>query len=184
MGMLGLHIALNDDELAELMAIPEGERADYVSETFEVAKFGTPECCETDRSWAYIHSALNNTDPDGPLEIGNEPKQGVFARLLGGKANPEDQSRYAIMGHDHILISEDYYIGLVQKERASGIADALESISVDILGDRVRKVHAKFNASGSADDAAEYAMGWYPGVVEFFRTASSYGKNIIFTVSY
>jgi hypothetical protein len=184
MGMLGLHIALNDDELAELWAIPEAERAGYVSETFETAKFGTPDCCETDRSWAYIHSALNGTDPDGPLEIGNEPKPELLTRLFNKKVSLENQSKYAIMGHGHVLMSDDYYIGFVQKERVSGIADALESISVDALGDKVRMVHTQFSASGSADDAADYAMGWYPGVVEFFRAAAGNEKNVIFTVSY
>ena len=184
MGMLGLHIALNDDELSELRAIPEAERADFVSETIEASKFGTPDCCETDKSWAYIHSALNSTDPDGPLEIGHEEQPGLLARLLGKKASPENQSKFAIMGHGHVLMSEDYYIGFVQKERVSGIADALEAISVDDLGDKVRTVHARFNASGSADDAAEYAMSWYPGLVKFFRTAAGNKKNVIFTVDF
>jgi Domain of unknown function (DUF1877) len=185
MGMLGLHIALTDDELAQLRSVPPEEQSDFVSENFEVEKFGSPDCCETDKSWAYIHSALNGTDPDGPLEIGQEKQPGFFSRLLGQKpVLIENQAKFAIMGHDHILSSEDYYIGFAARERVDGIATALGAITADELGDLVRQVHQKFNASGTADDAAEYAMGWYPEVVSFYRHAADSGKHVIFTVSY
>jgi hypothetical protein len=184
MGMLGLHIALSDDELSQLRSVPAKEQGSFISETFEVEKFDSPDCCETDKSWAYIHSALNGTDPDGPLEIGREEQSGFFSRLLGKKPILENQAKFAIMGHDHILSSDEYYIGFTAKERVDEIATALSAITTDELGDLVCQVHRKFNASGTSDDAAEYAMSWYPEVVSFYRHAADTGKNIIFTVSY
>jgi hypothetical protein len=184
MGMLGLHIALTDEELSQLQSVPAHEQGDFISETFETEKFGSSDCCETDKSWAYIHSALNGTDPDGPLEIGQAEQPGFISRLLGKKPVPENQSKFAIMGHDHILSSDDYYVGFVAKKRVDGIATALGAITTDELGNLVRQVHRKFNASGTPDEAAEYAMGWYSEVVTFYRYAADMGKNVIFTVSY
>jgi hypothetical protein len=176
MGMLGLHIALTDDELAKLKSVPADQQSGFVSETFEVEKFGSPDCCETDRSWAYIHAGLNGTDPDGPLELGHESQPSFFGRLIGAKPIQQSQAKFAIIGHDHILSSEDYYIGLVTKERVDGVAVALEAVSTEELGDLVRQAHRQFSASGTADDAAEYAMGWYPEFVEFYRHASDAQK--------
>jgi hypothetical protein len=184
MGMVGLHIALTDEELSQLRSVPADQKADFIGETFETEKFGSPDCCETDRSWAYIHSALNGTDPDGPLEIGHEVQSGFFSRLLGKQPVFENQAKFVIMGHDHILSSEDYYVGFVARERVDGIATALDAITTDELGDLVRQVHRKFNASGTPEEAADYAMGWYPGVATFYNYAADAGKNVIFTVSY
>jgi hypothetical protein len=184
MSCLGLHIAINDEELALLEANSPDEMPDYIAEVLEVTKFGTPDCCETDKSWAYIHSAFNGTDPDGPLEMGVEPKAGLFSRLLGKKFDAAGQEKYAIMGHDPLLVSDDFYIGIVDSDRAQGLADALSAIPTESLGELVWKMHRKFDASGSDTDAAEYAMGWYPNLVEFYRQAAKNNKHVIFTVDF
>jgi Domain of unknown function (DUF1877) len=184
MSCRGLHIALNDEELLLLEANSPDEMADYIAEVLEETKIGTPDCCETDKSWAYIHSAFNGTDPDGPLEMRVEPKVGFFSRLLGKKLEGVGHEKYTIMGHDPLLVSDVYYIGIVDSDRVQSVADALSAIPTESLGEQVRKMHRKFDASGSEGDAAEYAMGWYPDLVEFYRQATKNNKHVIFTVDY
>jgi hypothetical protein len=165
--------------------LPAEERADHIANELEAAKFGSIDACETDKSWAYIHSALNGTDPDGPLVVGSAQKSGFLSRLFGGRPSDDaGEAKFAIAGHDHVLRSEDYYIGLVDAARVETVAASLQAMPNDTLGQRVKAAHRRHQASGSADEAAEYAMGWYPGLVEFYRAAADAKKHVIFTVDY
>jgi hypothetical protein len=185
----GLHLALDDAELGALRTLSDADKADHVGETLEATKFGTSDACETDKSWAYIHAALTGSDPDGDLGIPGAPApKTTFLDRLFGRGAPQSIARSgeraAILGTDVVLASPDYFIGLVPQDRVHEVADALARIPVEELGDRVRAVHGKFQSSGDADECAEYAMGWYPALVEFLQTSATAGKNVIFTVDF
>jgi hypothetical protein len=181
----GVHIALTNAELDQLRAIAAEDQADYVANDLEEVKFGTADACETDKSWAYIHAALNDVDPDGPLVMKSERKAGFLARLFDRHESVDaGEAKFAIMGHEPLLSTEDYYIGLVDADKVSAVASALEEIPTEALGDRVRTVHQHFRASGSPEVAAEYVTGWYPGLVEFYRAAANARKHVIFTVDF
>lgn len=181
----GLHLALTDQELSDLREQASEHQADYIGETFEAAKFDTDDACETDKSWAYIHSALNGTDPDGPLIMGAQPKPGFLNGIFGRAQQKQiSDERYAIMGDSAVLDSEDYYIGLIAKDRVPAVSTALAAFSTDELGRLVKEVHRKFAASGSAADAADYATGWFPALVKFYASAADARKHVIFTVDF
>jgi hypothetical protein len=179
----GLHLALTDQELSNLRKQSAEHQADYIGEALEAVKFDTDDACETDKSWAYIHSALNGTDPDGPLAMGAQPKQ-VFLSGIFGRTQQISDGRYAIMGDSAVLDSEDYYIGLIASDRVPTVWTALAAISTDELGRLVKEVHRKFAASGSAADAADYAMSWFPALVQFYSGAADTRKHVIFTVDF
>jgi hypothetical protein len=189
MSALGLHLALSDDELRVLRSLPDEDKADHIAEDLEAAKIDTPDGCQTDKSWAYIHAAFNGTDPDGPLDMApSPPPLSFFQRLFGRQrevsAAAAGAERLAIVGSEALLSTDDYYIGLIPSDGVGSVADALERISEEELQQRVRHVHGEFEASGSADDAADYAGGWYPGLQAFFRHAADSGKHVIFTVDF
>jgi len=190
MSARGLHLALDDDELRALLALADEAKFDHINEELEESKFHTPDACETDKSWAYIHSAFNGTDPDGPLTrpTPNRPSVSIIRRLLGRQpdvpAQREGAERLAIAGSQALLLTDDFYIGLVPSDEVGSVADALEGIPTGELERRVGQMHRRFKASGSPDDAAEYAGGWYPNLVAFFRSAADSGKHVIFTVDF
>ena len=181
----GLHIALTDAELAQLEAMPADEIPDFIANELEEKKFGTPDACETDKSWAYIHSALNGTDPDGELTLAPPAKSGLISRLFGPKPLPDvGAAKYAIIGTRQLVDSDDYFVGLVPADQVEVVSACLGLVPEGHFRDRVDVIHKRFGASGNASDASEYALGWLPGLVEFFDTAAKAKKNVIFTVDF
>jgi Domain of unknown function (DUF1877) len=116
--------------------------------------------------------------------MGHGEQPSLVGRLFGQTPETQNQAKFAIMGYSPILVSDDEYTGLVDKDRVSGVAMALKAIELEKLGELVRQMHRKYRASGSADDAAEYAMSWYDSLISFYQHAADAGKNVIFTVSY
>jgi hypothetical protein len=112
----------------------------------------------------------------------------LIRRLLGrqadGLGSGEGAERLAIAGGQALLLTDNFYVGLVPSEDVGSVADALEHIPTRELEWRVGQMHRQFEASGSSDDAVEYAGGWYPNLVVFFRNAADSGKNVIFTVDF
>lgn len=53
-----------------------------------------------------------------------------------------------------------------------------------MLAEKIRTAHRHFEASGNADDAAEYALNWYDDLVAFFVRAAKARKHVIFHVNY
>lgn len=167
MGVRGVHFAIDDTALAALKAQQPDTRLDYVGEVIE-APWDEPNLCETDSAWAYIHAALTGTDPDGD-----------FVRIA--VTHP---AQLAIQGSTTLVESDDGVISLIERSEVPAVAADLESIDVATIGEKVRAAVLHFEASGDPADAAEYAMSWYPALVDFFGRAASAGKNIIFTVNY
>ena len=181
----GLHIALTDEEFAIVEAMSPDDIPDYIVNELEEPKFGTADACETDKSWAYIHSALNGTDPDGPLGLGGAPKGGLLYRLFGPKPLPDvGAAKFAIIGTRQLVDENDYFVGAVPADQVEMVSACLHLIPESHLRDRVIAVHAQHSASGEADDAAEYALGWFPGLLEFYGEAMKSKKNVIFTVDF
>ncbi|MFT4026878.1 MAG: DUF1877 family protein [Novosphingobium sp.] len=189
--MRGLHLALTSDELKVLSELSDGEQPEHIANHLEATKFDTTDACETDKSWAYIHSALTRTDPEGPLAIPEKSaatSQGLFSRLFGSRvpigSDEIDAERYAVMGKMPLLVSEGYYIGVVPRETVGAVAKALGKISSDLLAERLHEVHDLFSAEGDPVQAANYATGWYPGLVSFYERAAEAQKHVIFTVDF
>lgn len=75
MGVRGVHFALDDAALKALLVERGGDaRLDHVTNVIE-ANWDAVDHAETDSSWAYIHSGLTGTDPDG--DAGGEDPHGA-----------------------------------------------------------------------------------------------------------
>jgi hypothetical protein len=173
MGQLGLHLRVSEHELAAVQAhAGYTSMIDYITNELEEIKFESGDVAESDKSWAYIHSAMLGIDPDGPLE--REPEDASLADA--------SDARYVIMGRELLESSDNAYIGLTRASDVPAVAAALGAITVEDLGRRVARAHQRFGATGEADQAAEYAASWFIGLVEFYRTTAQRGENVLFSV--
>ena len=195
MGQLGLHLRVTDEELAHIEGLSsEAEIDEYLVEELEELKFESGDVAETDKSWAYIHSALMGADPDGPLERSPtqtlQQNQGFLKRLFG--TNPiapapwidNGPAKYAIVGFEDVVSSEAMHLGLSRKGEVTRIAQTLQEISTEDLKRLVMEAHRRFDAAGDADEAADYAASWYEGLVEFYRRSAEVDQHVIFSVSF
>lgn len=187
----GLHIALTNEEFRFLEGLSSEQQVEHIANVLEEEKFHSDDACQTDKSWSYIHAALTGTDPDAAMQLPESRfklarSENLLGRLLGQKATVRVPAgaKNAIMGRDVLLISEDYYIGVVPAEEVAEVSSELESISNDDLGRRVRQVHARYHASGTAEEAVDYATGWYSDLVSFYSRAAVARKHVIFTVDF
>lgn len=167
MGVRGVHFAIDDAALAALKAQKPEARLDYVAEVIE-APWDEANLCETDSAWAYIHAALTDTDPDGD-----------FVRVPVTRP-----AQLAIQGSVALVESDEGLINLIASSEVPAVAADLASIDGKTIGEKAHDVVVRFEPSGDPADAADYVLGWYPGLVEFFERAAAAGKNIIFTVNY
>src|SRR5215203_2129657 len=122
----GLHMALTDEELRELLALPVEDRTDHIGEELEESKCGTPDGCETDKAWAFIKSALEDE--------GSGTQSGILGKLLG-KSRSENYAQFAILGQEEIAAEDGYYIGLVRSAVVPSVATELEKISPEQIGE-------------------------------------------------
>jgi hypothetical protein len=173
MGQLGLHLRLTDSELAAAAAhVGYDSIIDYIINEVEEAKFASGDVAQTDKSWAYIHSALLGIDPDGPLDL--EPQDASLADT--------SNARYVIMGREVLESDDNGYVGLTRALDVPAVAAALADISVEDLAARVARTHRRFEAMGDAEEAAEYAASWFEGLVAFYVSTAQRNEHVLFTV--
>ena len=185
MSLRGLHIALTDDELSDLQALSSDEVAEFISNELEEKKFGTVDAFETDKSWGYIHSALNGTDPDGDLGPASQANGVIMLHSSKPILLPDvGAAKFLIIGTEQLLVSKDYFVGLIQAANVKSVESSLRSITGGYFRERLQIVHEHFKASGNTHEVCEYALGWLPGLTKFFSAAAKSGKNVIFTVDF
>ena len=167
----GLHIALTDAELRELYA--SDDVVAHVGGYLEELKFGTPDTCETDKAWRYIHEALNSSR-DVADRSGRPLKRPRFVLWR--------YERYAICGIDTLLDQEDYFIGGSRPSDVKIIAISLAGISTDEMRARLWRLYADLPDFDEPAEIADYVLQWYPQLVGFYRGAAEGRKHVIFTV--
>jgi hypothetical protein len=167
MAWRGVHFAIDDQTLNDLLAQPVADRADYIANNIEEnwdANFAT----ETDKAWALIHSALQRSDPeaDGLERLTDSP------------------SSWAILGREYIDTTDDYLIGLIKAADVSAVARHLDAIEASDIVAQLKVNVEHFGCNGVDDEDIDYAGQWFPALKVFFTRAADAKRNVIFTVDF
>ena len=165
MGCLGVHFALNKQELAALLATPIGERADYIGEVIEAELFESDRdrVAESDKAWDDIHRALTD---------------GYF-----GDDNGTYPLNHVIMGGQSIYDGDDYIIVLKTAAQVREIAAALETMTRERLRAGYDQIDPDECGWSVGDEEFEYVWGWFEPMVAFYQRAAAGNYAVIFTAS-
>lgn len=165
MSFLGVHFAISDQECAALRALStEGERADYVINVIEEAwedNFAT----QSDKAWGLIHSALQMSNPcsDDLDKVSESPPS------------------WAFLGSEYLALTDETMVTYVDKSRVEQVARYLDGISADEIRNRLIRLIEQHRCNRLGFEDADYAAGWYPGIVEFYTRAASADRHVIFS---
>jgi hypothetical protein len=154
--------AISDADLDELEARAGSEELiDYIVETIE-ARWEEEWLCELDKAWDAIHRALT----DGSLDqgAGSFPQNAV------------------VMGRESLDAGEDYFVGLTRAPDVPAVADAVASVTEDALRHGYGEIDAESYGPEYGPDDLGYVLGWFEGLVPFWRRAAEAGRSVIFTV--
>jgi hypothetical protein len=163
MGCLGLHFALDAEQVAALQAVEEGDRVDFVQETFEETLWSADKsrAQETDKAWDAIHRSLT----DGSL----------------GWLSGEYPLNHVIFGGEALYSEDDYILSLKSPEQVRDAAAALRGISKEKLRAGYDDIDPDSYGMPLSDEDFEYTWDWFQGVVEFYQRAAAAGHSVLFT---
>ncbi|MEK7466678.1 MAG: DUF1877 family protein [Planctomycetota bacterium] len=163
MSTLGVHVALNDDELKRVLEAPDPDSLlEFVREVVEDAGVEGDEWSHhTETSWNAIHRCLTN----GRLEY---------------EAGPWPLA-YGVLGGQHLYGGDrDDVVMLVLPDQVAEAAQALGGVSKDWLREKYFGMDAE--ACGFALKEAHFEDTWenFSGLPGFFTRAAAAGRAVIF----
>jgi hypothetical protein len=165
MACRGVHFALTDGELAQILACEDAhERLQMLQEEIEERLFAeAPDrVCETDKAWDAIHRALT----DGSLSSGTED-QAASTAILGGRS---------------LYDGEDYIMSLKTPEQVRRIAAHLGSVSEQDLRQGYERIDPADYGGEIGERDFGYTWEWFQGLQDFYRRAAGAGYHVLFTV--
>ncbi len=115
MSCLGVHFALDEEQVAALKATPEDQRVEFVQEEIEEGLWSADPSRgeETDKAWDAIHRALT----DGDLSYDSSPYP----------------LSHVVLGGEPLYGGEDYIISLKTPDQVRDVADALKAVTREEL---------------------------------------------------
>lgn len=163
MGCLGLHFALDADQVTALKAVDEEDRVDFVQEEFEETFWSTDKsrAQETDKAWDAIHRALT----DGTLE-------------WEGQDYPLN---HVIYGGELLYGGDDYIMSLKSPKEVRDVASALSGINREKLRDGYDRIDADSYGIPLSDEDFDYTWHWFQELVTFYQRAAAAGHSVLFT---
>jgi hypothetical protein len=162
MSCRGVHLALDDDDVAALRAVDEDERADYATEILE-EKFATAyksRYQQSDKAWDAMHRALT----DGELEWDN----GSYPL------------NHVIMGGEVMYPEDDYLISLKTPAQVREIAAALREVGRERLRAGYDRIDRNSYGCPKSDEDFDYTWTWFAGVAAFYQRAAEAGSWVLF----
>jgi hypothetical protein len=166
MGCLGVHFALDDEQVATLKSMgDDDERLDYLSEVIEEEFFESlpDRKQETDKAWHGIHRAL--TDGDFELDNGDYPLSHV------------------IMGGESIYDGDDYFMILKTPQEVRDIATALNGFTKERLRAGYDEIDEDNAGWTIGDQDFEYTWHWFEQLIGFYQRAAAGRYWVMFTAS-
>jgi hypothetical protein len=163
MGCLGVHFALDEEQVAALRSTPEEERVDYVQETIEGELWSADPSrgVETDKAWDALHRALT----DGGLAYDN----GAYPLS------------HVVLGGEPLYGGDDYIISLKTPEQVRDVAAALKGMSREALRHGYDNIDRSTYQGEVCEDDFEYTWSWLAGLVDFYGRAAAASRSVIFT---
>lgn len=153
--------AITNEDLEALEARQGSEElAEYISEVIE-ERWDDGYVCELDKAWDALHRSLT----DGTLGDGGEyPLSAV------------------IFGHEPLDAGDEYFVGLTRPADVPVVANALESVSVELLRDGYHRIPASDYGPNYGDEDLEYMLHWFAELPGFWQRARDAKRAVIFTV--
>jgi hypothetical protein len=164
MGCLGVHFALNAEEVAHLLSLDdERARLEHLEEVIETTYFEQcPELiAESDKSWDAMHRLL----ADGQLswDGGDYP---LNHTVLAGKL---------------LYTKSDYIMSLKNPQQVRDIAAALAGIDEAEFRQRYFAIDAKSYPSPLSEEDFRYTWDWFQGVRDLYARAAKEDRFVMFT---
>jgi hypothetical protein len=163
MACRGLHIALDDADVAALRALEEDERVEFIGEELEGTLWVADRARgqETDKAWDAIHRSLT----DGGLAWDGGPYP------LG----------HVILGGELLYEGDDYILSLKSPQQVRDVAAALPQVTRDRLRAGYDRIDPADYGFPLADEDFDYTWDWFQGLAEFYQRAADAGRAVIFT---
>lgn len=170
MSCLGVHFALNADDMAELRQTDlhdEEALQNYLAnlEARYLGEEGGEHSVESAKAWDAMHRLLT----DGRLEY----------------QNGEYPLNHAVIGGE-ILIGggedDTYIISLKTPAQVQDIAQALMTIDEETLRRRYFALDEKAYGYPLSEDDCDYVWDWFQNVRDFYQRAAAANRHVIFTV--
>ena len=163
MGCLGLHIALDEAQVATLKALRAADRVEFIQEKLEGELWSADKsrAQQTDKAWDAIHRSL--TDGELSYDNGSYPLNQV------------------ILGGERLYHEDDYIISLKLPQEVRDIAAALHAMTKE----KFRTGYDQIDREGRAYQPVEidfpYTWEWFQELVTFYQRAASKGYAVLFT---
>lgn len=161
MGSRGVFFALDEDEVAALLAAEDDDaRADVLGDVEEA--WDADWLAECDKSWDAMHRALG----DGTLV----PVEG------------EDVLGQVVLGAGSLMDDEDAWVSLVPAADVPAIARALDALDEATFAARYRSRVPPDYAPEFGDEDLAYTWSWLQQVRDLYRKAAQRQRAVVFTV--
>jgi hypothetical protein len=164
MACLGVHFALTDDEVDELLAMAnEQDRLSHLQDVIEETYFDQhPDfTAESDKAWDAMHRAL--TDGHLTWKGGSYP---LNHTVLAGRA---------------LYTGGDYIMSLKEPAQVRDVSAALASITEEEFRRRYFGIDAESYGFPLSEDDFRYTWEWFQGVRAFYARAAKEGRYVLFT---
>jgi hypothetical protein len=166
MGCLGLHFALNDEEVRSFLSLRHDEaRPNYLYEELEEEFWGAnPDLvAETDKAWDGIHRALT----DGHLDFNHGPYP----------------MSHVIMGGERVYFRDDHIMVLKTSQQVRDVAGALPGIEKQQF--RAAYFQIDPNECGYPINVTDfdYTWTWFESLRRFWLNAAVRDRSVLFSAS-
>jgi hypothetical protein len=164
MSCLGVHFALNEDDVAKLRSFEdEQDRLDHVKEVLEPLYFEKyPELkAESDKAWDAMHRAL--ADGEMTWDSGSYPLN------------------HAILAGELLYTESDYIMSMKSPKQVQDIATALAAVSEADFRKRYFAIDANSYGAPVSEEDFSYTWDWFQGVRELYAHAAKAGRYVLFT---
>lgn len=165
MACLGVLFSLDEKMVSKLKSFESDEdRLEFLQEEIEETIMGTePEhFAEFDKSWDALHRSLT----DGRLDWAN----GTFPL------------NHVILGGQQIYKEGDYIMSLKTPDQVEKIAEAVEKITEENLRNAYYQINSDDYGFELTDEDFEYTWTWFQDSKDFWKTAASEKRFVLFTV--
>lgn len=152
----GVHFALSDTELDELLAARGDEAVMEQIEEIE-ERWEKDWLCETDSAWQAIHLALTS---------GRAPR-GLGRATLGGR---------------QLYKGDDYVVALVQARDVPKVATGLAQLDEGSFRKLYDGIDVEQYGRPLSGEDFSYTWGWFLTLRAFWKRAAEAGRAVVFTV--
>jgi len=162
MGCLGVHFALDEQEVRKLKSGPfrkVGQLLELLEEYFGNREWFQ----ETDKAWDGIHRAL--TDGELAWDNGSYP------------------FNHVIMGGERLYFKSDHILVLKTPDQVRDIAAALQGVTREKLKNGYSLITAENCDWEPSEQDWEYTWSWFVPLCDFYQRAAKANRYVVFSAT-